>query len=230
MNYAILKTGNKQYRVKTGDVIDVDRLSAEVGSWTEFKDVLAVSRDGELIIGQPIVPDASVLAQVQTHAKDRKITVFKYKRKVRYRRKKGHRQQYTRLTISGIFLGNEEIDIRPEVVPEELAVEPTEQPTDETAVEITDQAPEVGVEVEEEVEAAVEEVTETQEPVIEAVAEPDVSQAEEPTKPAVRKRQARPKATTKTPTRKTPTSTDSSTTAPKSPRRSRKVEAKDDGS
>jgi large subunit ribosomal protein L21 len=211
--------------VKTGDVIDVDRLSAEVGSWTEFKDVLAVSRDGELIIGQPIVPDASVLAQVQTHAKDRKITVFKYKRKVRYRRKKGHRQQYTRLTISGIFLGNEEIDIRPEVVPEELAVEPTEQPTDETAVEITDQAPEVGVEVEEEVEAAVEEVTETQEPVIEAVAEPDVSQAEEPTKPAVRKRQARPKAT-----RKTPTGTDSSTTAPKSPRRSRKVEAKDDGS
>ena len=81
MNYAILKTGNKQYRVKTGDVIDVDRLSAEVGSWTEFKDVLAVSRDGELIIGQPIVPDASVLAQVQTHAKDRKITVFKYKRR-----------------------------------------------------------------------------------------------------------------------------------------------------
>lgn len=224
MNYAIFKTGNKQYRVKTGDIIDVDKLSAEVGSWTELKDVLAVSRDGELIIGQPLVPDASVLAQVQTHAKDRKITVFKYKRKVRYRRKKGHRQQYTRLTISGIFLGNEEIDIRQEVAPEEPAVETTEQPADNTEVEITNQAPEAGIE-EEEVETAVEEVTETQESVTEAVSEADVSPTETPAKPAVRRRQTRPKATTKTPTK-----TDSSTTAPKSPRRSRKVEAKDDGS
>ena len=223
MNYAILKTGNKQYRVKTGDVIDVDRLSAEVGSWTELKDVLAVSRDGELIIGRPLVPEASVLAQVQTHAKDRKITVFKYKRKTRYRRKKGHRQQYTRLTISGIFIGNEEIDIRPEVVPEEPAVEPVEQATDQTEVELTDQAPEAGIDVEEE--AAVEEVTEAEEPITEAVSEAEVSQTEAPAKPAVRKRQTKPKATAKT-----TTSADSSTTAKKSPRRSRKVEAKDDGS
>ena len=140
MNYAILRAGTKQYKVKTGDVIDVEKLPVEAGSWTELNDVLAVSRDGELIIGQPLVPEASVLAHVQSHGRDAKIIVFKYKRKVRYRRKKGHRQWYTRLAISGIFIGDEEIDLKEEAQAEEPSdgVEP--EPDEASATQPTDQA------------------------------------------------------------------------------------------
>ena len=111
MDYAIFRSGNKQYKVRLGTVIDVDKLTAEEGSYLEINDVLAVSRDGNVVIGNPVVPDATVVAQVESQAKDKKILVFKYKRKVRYRRKMGHRQQYTRLAITSILLGGEEIGI-----------------------------------------------------------------------------------------------------------------------
>ena len=132
MDYAIFATGNKQYRVKPGDVIDVDKLVAEEGSSIELSDVRALSWDGETILGTPTVPEASVIAQVTAHDRDKKIIVFKYKRKVRYRRKKGHRQHYTRLAITSIVFGNEEIGI-PEWAPEEVVVpeeSPPEQPSD----------------------------------------------------------------------------------------------------
>jgi len=109
VDYAIMKTGGKQYRVKPGDLLDVEKLPAEEGSYIELGDVLAVSRDGELTLGDPMVADASVLAQVRSQYKDTKILVFKYKRKVRYRRKKGHRQSYTRLYITSISHAGEEI-------------------------------------------------------------------------------------------------------------------------
>jgi large subunit ribosomal protein L21 len=105
MDYAIVKTGGKQYRVSPGDVVDVELLSAEEGSTTEINDVLAVSRDGEVEFGKPFVDGARVVAQVQTHYKDRKIIVYKYKAKTRYRRKRGHRQNYTRILIQGIEIG-----------------------------------------------------------------------------------------------------------------------------
>ena len=104
-----MKTGGKQYRVKPGDLLDVEKLPAEEGSYIELGDILAVSRDGELTLGDPMVADASVLAQVRSQYKDTKILVFKYKRKVRYRRKKGHRQSYTRLYITSISHAGEEI-------------------------------------------------------------------------------------------------------------------------
>ena len=126
MVYAILQSGSKQYRVKPGDVIDVEKLPAEEGSSVELGDVLAVSRDGEVSFGSPLLADASVLADVKDQGKDRKIIVFKYKRKVRYRRKKGHRQPYTRLAIRAILLGGEEIGI-----PEEPVVEVVEELEDE---------------------------------------------------------------------------------------------------
>ncbi len=106
MDYAIIKTGGKQYRVKPGDVLDVEKLSLEIGSVAEFEEVLAVSQDGQVNFGTPIVSGAKVMAEVQSHYKDRKIIVFKYKRKTRYRRKKGHRQTYTRLLIQGIQSGD----------------------------------------------------------------------------------------------------------------------------
>ncbi len=105
MDYAIIKTGGKQYRVSPGDVLDVEKLPLEVGSVAEFDQVLAVSNDGQLDVGAPTVSGARVLAQVQSHYKDRKIMVFKYKAKTRYRRKRGHRQNYTRLLIQDIQPG-----------------------------------------------------------------------------------------------------------------------------
>ena len=104
MDYAVFKTGGKQYRVKPGDILDVEKLPLEVDSAAEFENVLAVSDGGEVVFGSPYVAGAKVLAQVQSQYQDRKIVVFKYKRKTRYRRKKGHRQEYTRLLVKDIQL------------------------------------------------------------------------------------------------------------------------------
>jgi len=106
MDYAIIRTGGKQYRVKPGDVLDVEKLPLAVGSVAEFDEVLAVSEDGEFTVGSPVVPGARVLAQVQSQYQDRKILVFRYLAKKRYRRKKGHRQNYTRLLIQDIQVGS----------------------------------------------------------------------------------------------------------------------------
>ena len=105
MDYAIVKTGGKQYRVSPGDVLDVELLDAAAGSTTQLDDVLAVSRDGQVRFGAPTVAGARVIAQVQSHYKDRKIIVYKYKAKTRYRRKRGHRQNYTRILIQDIETG-----------------------------------------------------------------------------------------------------------------------------
>ena len=104
MDYAVFKTGGKQYRVKPGDTLDVEKLPVAVGSIAEFGEVLAISEAGEVTFGSPYVPGVRVLAQVQNHYKDRKLMVFKYKAKTRYRRKRGHRQTYTRLMIQDIQL------------------------------------------------------------------------------------------------------------------------------
>ena len=103
MDYAVFKTGGKQYRVQPGDTLDVELLPHEVDSLAEFGEVLAVSRDGELTVGAPNVPGAMVRAQIRSHYKDRKLMVYKYKAKTRYRRKRGHRQSYTRVTIQDIL-------------------------------------------------------------------------------------------------------------------------------
>ena len=102
MDYAVFKTGGKQYRVKPGDTLDVEKLPLVVDSIAEFGEVLAISDGGEVTFGSPFIVGAKVLAQVQSHYKDRKIIVFKYKRKTRYRRKKSHRQTYTRILIQDV--------------------------------------------------------------------------------------------------------------------------------
>ena len=102
MDYAVFKTGGKQYRVKPGDTLDVERISVGVDGLAEFGEVLVVADGEQVTFGTPFVPGAKVVAQVQSHYKDRKIIVFKYKRKTRYRRKKSHRQTYTRLLIQDI--------------------------------------------------------------------------------------------------------------------------------
>jgi len=102
--YAIVETGGKQYRVQRGQIIDVERLPVEVGQQVELDKVLLVADDGEVTVGQPIVEGAKVRATVLRHDKARKIIVFKYKPKKRYRRKTGHRQHFTRLRIDEIVV------------------------------------------------------------------------------------------------------------------------------
>jgi large subunit ribosomal protein L21 len=134
-----VRTGGKQYTVKPGDVLDVDKLPVDEGSSTELTDVLAVSKDGELIVGSPLVPEASVIAEVRDQHRDKKVIVFKYKRKVRYRRKKGHRQPYTRLAITAIVLDGQEIGVWYQPEPRRQAqveplVEEAEEPVEDEPV------------------------------------------------------------------------------------------------
>lgn len=100
--YAVLTTGGKQYRVQEGDVLFVEKLNAEVDSTVELTEVLAVSKDGELKVGAPVVEGAKVVAKVLAQGKAKKVVVFKYKRKKDYRRKNGHRQPYTKIVIEKI--------------------------------------------------------------------------------------------------------------------------------
>jgi large subunit ribosomal protein L21 len=86
-------------------VLDVDRLEAEAGATLELTDVLLLSESGRATVGTPTVPDARVVAEVVEHGRDKKILVFKYKNKTRYRRRRGHRQDYTRLAIKQIGIG-----------------------------------------------------------------------------------------------------------------------------
>lgn len=103
---AIIKTGGKQYQVKEGDILKVERLNKQKGDTVEFSDVLlVVGKDGaELNIGTPKVAGAKVTAKVIDEAKGKKVTVIKYKSKTRYRRKKGHRQWFTALKVEKIIV------------------------------------------------------------------------------------------------------------------------------
>jgi large subunit ribosomal protein L21 len=100
--YAVIKTGGKQYRVSPGDSIDVEKLPYEVGEQIELDQVLLVANGSKAKIGRPLVKKAKVKATVTRQAKGRKVVIFKYRPSKRYRRKKGHRQHYTRLRIDEI--------------------------------------------------------------------------------------------------------------------------------
>lgn len=102
MKYAIVESGGKQYRAVEGETIEVDLLPLEAGNAVELDQVLLVAQDGNVNIGKPTVNGATVKATVVAHVQARKVLVFKYKTRVRYRRKKGHRQHYTRLQINEI--------------------------------------------------------------------------------------------------------------------------------
>lgn len=103
--FAIIRTGGKQYRVRQGDEILVERLDAPEGSDLTIDDVLLVDRDGAVQVGSPTVAGASVAATVKDHLKDDKVLVFKYKNKTRRRQMRGHRHQRTRLAITAINAG-----------------------------------------------------------------------------------------------------------------------------
>jgi len=100
--YAIIETGGKQYKVSPGQTIDVERLDVAEGNSIELDRVLLIADDDRVTVGTPVVDGAKVIATSQGEGKGKKIIVFKYKPKVRYRKKTGHRQLYTRLTIDKI--------------------------------------------------------------------------------------------------------------------------------
>jgi large subunit ribosomal protein L21 len=100
--YAVVNTGGKQYKVQKGQTLRIEKIPGEVGSQVTFDKVLMVA-DGENVrVGQPLLDKAAVLASIVEQDKAKKIIVFKYKRRKRYRRKQGHRQPYTAIRIDGI--------------------------------------------------------------------------------------------------------------------------------
>jgi large subunit ribosomal protein L21 len=100
--YAVVNTGGKQYKVQKGETLRIEKIPGEVGSSVTFDKVLMVA-DGENIrVGQPVLENVAVQAQIVEQDKAKKILVFKYKRRKRYRRKNGHRQPFTAIRIDGI--------------------------------------------------------------------------------------------------------------------------------
>jgi large subunit ribosomal protein L21 len=103
--YAIIEIGGKQYKVVPKQTIEVERFDVPEGDKVELDKVLFIGGDKDTLVGKPIIKGAKVVATSLGEAKGEKIIVFKYKAKVRYRRKKGHRQTYTKLLVNEIVKG-----------------------------------------------------------------------------------------------------------------------------
>lgn len=102
--YAVVRSGARQYRAEVGDTLLVERLPARVGQQLELNQVLLVADGEEVRIGRPFVEKARVLVTVLSQEKGPKIRIFKYRPKERYRRRAGHRQNYTRLRVDKIVV------------------------------------------------------------------------------------------------------------------------------
>ncbi|MBX5456092.1 MAG: 50S ribosomal protein L21 [Thermogemmatispora sp.] len=102
--FAVIKSGGRQFKVEVGETLQVNRLPVQEGTQIRISEVLLLADANRTVIGRPLVENASVLATVRQHARGDKIVVFKYKSKKRYRRRKGHRQEISILTIDDILL------------------------------------------------------------------------------------------------------------------------------
>ncbi|MEQ8348825.1 MAG: 50S ribosomal protein L21 [Sneathiellaceae bacterium] len=103
--FAVIKTGGKQYRVAPDDVIEVERLAGDSGTEITFTDVLAVEDGGTLTLGKPVLEGATVSAELVGQTRGPKIIIFKKRRRQNSRRKNGHRQDLTKVRITGISAG-----------------------------------------------------------------------------------------------------------------------------
>jgi large subunit ribosomal protein L21 len=101
----VIKTGGKQYRVSEGDRLEVETLDAAPGDEIEFSEVLLLREGDKVEVGTPFVPGATVKARVLGHGRGKKIRIIKFKRRKHYRRQMGHRQNFTRVEITGIARG-----------------------------------------------------------------------------------------------------------------------------
>ena len=102
--YAVFRTGGKQFRAEAGTTLRVPLLAAEPGETVTFDEVLITSADGKISVGQPTIASASVKAEVLRHARDKKIIVFKRKRRKGYRKKQGHRQDFTEVRVAEVVV------------------------------------------------------------------------------------------------------------------------------
>ena len=100
--YAVIKAGGKQYKVSPGDVVRIEKLEQEAGSSVEFGEVLALNNDQAMVVGSPLVANASVSGTVVETGKAKKVLIFKYKRKKQYKVFRGHRQPFTAVKIDAI--------------------------------------------------------------------------------------------------------------------------------
>ncbi len=103
--YAVIATGGKQYRVKEGAVVRIEKLEAEQGSNVEFKQVLLVGAGAEVKLGTPYITSATVTATVEKHGKGDKVRIVKFRRRKHYKREGSHRQPYTDVKIKEIIHG-----------------------------------------------------------------------------------------------------------------------------
>jgi len=104
--YAVIKTGGKQYRVAAGDKLRIEKLPGAVGDTVTFGEVLLVGDDGAGVkIGRPLLAGAAVDAKITGQDREKKIIIFKFRRRKNYRRKTGHRQPFTAVLITGIRSG-----------------------------------------------------------------------------------------------------------------------------
>lgn len=102
MAYAVIRTGGKQYRVAPGDLLRVERLAGDVGTEVRFDEVLLAAGDGGVRVGRPTLEGASVRGTVIGQDRDRKVLVYKKKRRKNYRRRHGHRQYVTTVRVTAI--------------------------------------------------------------------------------------------------------------------------------
>ena len=102
VSYCILETGRKQYRVSTGDTLEIERLAVEAGQPVTFDRVLLVNNDGKVTIGTPVVAGATVEADVVKHVRGEKKLTFKMKRRKGYHKTIGHRQELTIVKVKSI--------------------------------------------------------------------------------------------------------------------------------
>ena len=105
MEYAVIRTGGKQYRVAPGDVIRVEKLAGDPGAEIEFSEVLMTAGEAGVQLGKPMVSGARVTGVVLQQDKAKKILVYKKKRRKNYRRRRGHRQMFTAVRVTGIATG-----------------------------------------------------------------------------------------------------------------------------
>ena len=103
--YAVVKTGGKEYRISQGDLIRVEKMEGKVGDLVTMKDILMVSHEGQVQVGNPLLANAVITGEIVQQVKGKKVLIYKMKRRKNYRRTKGHRQTYTYIRVNDISLG-----------------------------------------------------------------------------------------------------------------------------
>lgn len=108
--YAIIKTGGKQYKVAEGAILKIEKIIAEPGSNIDFNEVLLLADGNTIKVGKPSVEGSKVTATVQSQGRGEKIKIFKMRRRKHARRHQGHRQSYTEVKITGLFVNQQKIE------------------------------------------------------------------------------------------------------------------------